>query len=130
MNVTNKITDIRIKRVYDEPAPSDGYRVLVDRLWPRGVRKEDLPHDTWCKVLAPSPDLRRWFGHKADRWNAFRDAYLHELNAADYHNAMKDLGGQAAKAGYRRITLLYAARDPELNHAVILANVLRQTLVA
>ncbi|RII83648.1 hypothetical protein CJO09_06790 [Neopusillimonas maritima] len=123
------MTDVRIKRVYDEPAHTDGFRVLVDRLWPRGVRKEDLPCDVWCKVLAPSADLRRWFGHKADRWNEFRDAYQHELHASDQQAAIKNLGTQAGEAGYRRITLLYAARDPELNHAVILANVLRQVLI-
>jgi|TARA_R110000850_G_scaffold277144_3_gene424100 uncharacterized protein YeaO (DUF488 family) len=123
------VTDIRIKRVYDEPSHTDGFRVLVDRLWPRGVRKEDLPYDVWCKVLAPSADLRRWFGHKADRWDEFRDAYLHELNASDQQAAIKNLGAQAGEAGYRRITLLYAARDPELNHAVILANTLRQFLI-
>lgn len=123
------ITDIRVKRVYDAPTHTDGFRVLVDRLWPRGVRKEDLPHDLWCKALSPSPDLRRWFGHKADRWDEFRDAYLHELSSSDQQAAIKSLGEQAGKAGYRRITLLYAARDPQLNHAVILADVLKQVLV-
>jgi uncharacterized protein YeaO (DUF488 family) len=125
-----KITDVRIKRVYEEPTHTDGFRVLVDRLWPRGVRKEDLPHDLWCKALAPSPDLRRWFGHKADHWDKFRDAYQHELNATDKQQAMQDLAKQAANAGYRRITLLYAARDPKLNHAVILATVLRHHVLA
>lgn len=119
------MTDIRIKRVYDEPAAHDGYRVLVDRLWPRGVRKENLPYDQWNKAVTPSPDLRRWFGHKAERWAGFRDAYVHELNAHEQRAALKALLDDAAAAGCRSLTLLYAARDPELNHAVILASVLR-----
>ncbi|MGH7507572.1 MAG: DUF488 domain-containing protein, partial [Longimicrobiales bacterium] len=71
---------IKLKRVYDEPHPSDGMRVLVDRLWPRGVRRQALAHDLWLKEVAPSTELRRWFGHDPERWPEFRRRYQRELS--------------------------------------------------
>lgn len=112
--------DIKIKRVYEKPEASDGYRVLVDKLWPRGIRKADLPYDYWAKELTPSTAARKAFGHKAENFDAFKERYLGELNASDAaHACAQQLKKDAAKAG-GTITLLYAARDPKINHAVIL----------
>lgn len=119
-----KIMDVQIKRVYEEPAPSDGYRVLVDRLWPRGVRKEALLYDAWAKNLAPSPDLRRWYHEDQEgRWPQFQDFYLRELEssaaAADF---LKTVSGKS------RVTLLYAARNEHRNHALVLKKFLEDAL--
>lgn len=113
-------THIQIKRVYDEPNVDDGYRVLVDRLWPRGVKKESLPMDRWCKELAPSPELRIWFDHRADRFAMFAKKYRDELKerhalAMEVLVAVEDVG---------MLTLLYAAKDPICNHAVVLRDAL------
>lgn len=113
--------DVKIKRVYEKPEASDGYRVLVDRLWPRGVRKADLPYDYWAKELAPSMAAREAFGHKAENFDSFKERYLGELDASgEAHACAKKLGEDATKAGDTTITLLYAAHDPKLNQAVIL----------
>lgn len=113
--------DIRIKRVYEKPGADDGYRVLVDKLWPRGIRKADLPYDYWAKELTPSTAARKAFGHKAENFDAFKERYLGELNANDAaHACAQQLEKAAAHAGDSTITLLYAARDPKINHAVIL----------
>lgn len=113
--------DIKIKRVYEKPEASDGYRVLVDKLWPRGMRKADLPYDYWAKELTPSTAARKAFGHKAENFDAFKERYLGELNASDEaHACAQRLEEDAAHAGDSTITLLYAARDPKINHAVIL----------
>lgn len=109
------------RRIYDPVAPEDGYRVLVDRVWPRGLRKEAAALDEWCRDLAPSAELRKWFGHDPDRWPAFRDAYRDEL--ARCPEALTRLLQQMATG---RVTLLYAARDREHNQAVVLAEVLAQ----
>lgn len=113
-----KTARVQIKRVYEDASNDDGYRVFVDRLWPRGVSKDALPYDLWCKDLAPSAALRRWFGHKAENWDGFRDGYASELHAPDSQQA---IGRVFAQADGRTITLVYGARDPEHNHAVILA---------
>jgi uncharacterized protein YeaO (DUF488 family) len=106
---------IAVKRVYEPAAKSDGYRVLVDRLWPRGLKKEDAALDAWSKELAPSPSLRKWFGHDPARWESFRHRYATELDhAAEY---WKPLASQASR---KRITLLYGARDEDHNNAVAL----------
>src|SRR5690606_26026079 len=99
----------KIKRVYEPARQADGYRVLVDRLWPRGVAKEDLPYDAWEKDLAPSPALRKWFGHKIDHWDQFRESYESELRSPEQAKRMREL---VKEAGGRDITLVYAARDP------------------
>ncbi|MCC2595602.1 DUF488 family protein [Pusillimonas sp. MFBS29] len=109
---------VHIKRAYEPAATSDGYRVLVDRLWPRGVSKEDLPYDEWCKDLAPSPALRKWFGHKVENWDQFRDSYESELRDPEQRERLHAL---IASAKGKRITLIYGARDPDHNHALILA---------
>lgn len=106
---------IQIKRVYDEPAPDDGVRALVDRLWPRGVPKEALPHDVWAKDITPSPELRQWFDHDPARFDEFARRYRDELR--DARPACDDL---LSRAGDGALTLLYAAKDPAHNHALVL----------
>ncbi len=109
---------VRIKRAYDAASPGDGYRVFVDRLWPRGMSRQDLAFDEWNKTLAPSPALRAWFGHKVENWEHFRASYLSELHAPEQRQGMRDL---IAAAQGRPITLVYAAKDTQHNHALILA---------
>jgi uncharacterized protein YeaO (DUF488 family) len=109
----------KLKRVYDEPAAGDGYRVLVDRLWPRGMTKEQAGLDAWLRDIAPSPALRTWFGHRPDRFAEFDVRYREELS----QNAkVADLRALLAQHG--TVTLLYAAKDPQVNHAVVLRNFL------
>lgn len=115
--------EVGIRRVYDTPKKSEGLRVLVDRLWPRGVRKDDLHYDLWEKEIAPTAGLRKWFGHDAARWDGFREKYRKELAAPE---AGERLDAIVRQAGKRRITLLYGARDPEHNHALVLADILRK----
>lgn len=105
---------IRTKRAYDPPDAGDGMRVLVDRLWPRGLKKENAAIDLWLKEAAPSAELRRWFGHDPARWDEFRRRYFGELT--DNRAALAPLF-----AARRVVTLLFAARDPEHNYAVALA---------
>jgi uncharacterized protein YeaO (DUF488 family) len=112
--------DVRVKRIYDPPEAGDGYRVLVDRLWPRGVSRERARLDEWARELAPSDGLRRWFGHDPARFNEFRSRYLTELK--DQPKGIADLR-QRARSG--PVTILYAARDEVHNEAVVLARLLR-----
>ncbi|NJM33769.1 MAG: DUF488 family protein [Rhodomicrobium sp.] len=108
---------LNIKRVYLPPHPDDGYRVLVDRLWPRGVTRAQAELDEWLAILAPSAVLRTWFGHRADRWIEFQQRYLIELTeikpAAELRRLSRIARGSA-------LTLVYAARNEQENHAVIL----------
>lgn len=113
--------NIVIKRVYEAPAKDDGYRILVDKLWPRGVKKADLPFDEWDKEITPSTELRKWFGHKPERFDEFEKKYEEEL--AQHKDAMDNIKSIAKK---HKITLLYAAKDPKINHAIILKNVLNR----
>ncbi|MER1968217.1 DUF488 family protein [Castellaniella sp. GW247-6E4] len=113
-----KTLPVRIKRVYEEATEADGFRVFVDRLWPRGVSKADFAYDLWSKDLAPSPALRTWFGHKVERWEGFRERYASELHEPACQQA---IGGIFAAAKGRAVTLVYGARDPEHNQALILA---------
>jgi uncharacterized protein YeaO (DUF488 family) len=106
---------VMIKRAYEPPARADGRRFLVERLWPRGVRKADLPLEAWLKDVAPSPELRRWFGHDPARWPEFRRRYFVELGSREA--ALQPLRA-AARAG--TVTLVYGARDTEHNAAVAL----------
>ena len=111
--------DIRVKRIYDPPARTDGTRVLVDRLWPRGVSKDRAKLKLWLKEIAPSDDLRRWFGHDPARFAEFSRRYRAELNAnKEAVSCMEDL----TKAG--TVTLLYGAHDTEHNEARVLADYL------
>lgn len=111
--------EIQVKRVYESPAAGDGLRVLVDRLWPRGVRKADAAIDRWCKDLAPSPELRRWFDHRPERFERFTDRYRQELD--DRVDPIDELLGSDEDIP---LTLVYAARDPIHNHAVVLRDYL------
>ena len=113
--------DIGRKRAYEPPATSDGYRVLIDRLWPRGVAKTDAEIDEWARELAPTTELRRWFGHDPERFAAFRQRYTEELAA--HEDKLRDLRRRARKG---RLTLVYSARDEEHNDAVVLAELLRR----
>lgn len=108
---------VAIKRAYDRPSPQDGSRILVDRLWPRGVSKAKAALDGWNKDVAPSPALRKWFDHRPERFKEFAKRYRAELK----HNpAVADLRALTGK-----VTLVYGARDPAINHAVVLAKVLK-----
>lgn len=114
-----------VKRVYEPAAPDDGYRVLVDRLWPRGLEKEHAAIDLWAKELAPSTVLRQWFGHDPARWEGFRHRYAGELDgAAEYWRPL------LARAAHHRVTLLYGARDEAHNNAVALKAYLDDRLAA
>jgi uncharacterized protein YeaO (DUF488 family) len=110
---------IAVKRAYEPAAKGDGVRILVDRLWPRGVSKEAAAIDDWMKELAPSTELRKWFGHEPARWAEFRRGYAAELK--DRGEALSRLRALATKG---RITLVYAARDEEHNDAVALRDIL------
>jgi uncharacterized protein YeaO (DUF488 family) len=116
---------LAVKRAYEPAAPDDGYRVLVDRLWPRGLKKETAALDLWIKELAPSTELRQWFGHEPSRWEAFRHRYASELDAAaEYWRPL------LARAARRRVTLVYSAHDDEHNNAVALKTYLETYLAA
>lgn len=114
---------IRIKRVYEPPEPADGRRVLVDRVWPRGLTREALAIDRWARDLAPSDDLRRWFGHDPARWDEFRRRYRLELAAPEREADLEEL---AAIARTGTLTLVYSARDPDHNQARVLAEVIAE----
>jgi uncharacterized protein YeaO (DUF488 family) len=111
----------KIKRIYEPPSPSDGYRVLVDRLWPRGISRERAALNEWAKDIAPTPELREWFDHRPDRFAEFKRQYKQQLSG---NTAWKALRNQLKN---RRVTLLYGAKDPEVNHAVVLMKLLNAT---
>jgi uncharacterized protein YeaO (DUF488 family) len=112
---------IRIKRAYESPARGDGRRILVERLWPRGMKKESLEADAWMKEIAPSTALRKWFDHRVERWDKFRQRYRDELEAnPDAWQPIVD----AARRG--TVTLLYSARDTAHNGAVVLRDYLTE----
>jgi uncharacterized protein YeaO (DUF488 family) len=110
---------VRLKRAYEQPEPSDGYRVLIDRLWPRGLTKERAHLDEWARELGPSTELRRWFAHDPARFPEFRRRYRNELTAQE--EKLRELR-QHARAG--TLTLVYSARDNEHNDAVVVAELL------
>lgn len=112
--------DIRIKRVYEAPEASDGFRVLVDRLWPRGLSKDVARLDEWVKDVAPSAELRRWFGHVPERYDEFKRRYHDELDENDAVQHLRDLAGE-----HDPLTLLYSAHDERHNQAVALLDYLR-----
>ena len=114
---------VDIKRVYEQAADEDGVRILVDRLWPRGVSKERAALSGWLKNVAPSPDLRRWWHHDPDRFEDFARRYRTEL---DDNPALGDLLSIVRE--HDRTTLVYAAKDPAVNHALILRDYIRQAL--
>jgi uncharacterized protein YeaO (DUF488 family) len=112
--------DVRAKRVYDEAEPGDGYRVLIDHIWPRGVSKERAHLEEWARELAPSGELRKWFDHVPERFPEFRSRYRDELAA---HGEQVDELRRRARNG--PLTIVYAARDTEHNNAVVLAELVR-----
>jgi len=117
---------VLLKRAYDEPSKSDGFRVLVDRLWPRGISKIKLHLDLWEKAVAPSTELRKWFDHDPAKWSEFRKRYHAELRHAATRRAIDET---IAAAGKRRvITLVYGAKDTEHNEAVVLQGVFQRRL--
>lgn len=118
------MTKIALKRVYDDYSDQDGYRVLVDRLWPRGVKKEHLHYDLWAKDITPSTELRKTFHeNKEEMWSLFEKKYVEELSNSQ---AVKDFIQNIKK--YPKVTLLYAAKDPVHNHAIILKKYLDKEL--
>ncbi|WP_462417947.1 DUF488 domain-containing protein [Kytococcus sp. Marseille-QA3725] len=128
------MTSVRTRRVHDhveDPDGTQGLVALVDRLWPRGVRKEDLPYDLWPKEVTPSDDLRKWFhsvegDERAERFEEFSERYRDELEQGEAAEALKELAHEVRKVDV--VTLLFAAKDTEHNHAEVLAKVLRQKL--
>jgi len=112
---------VRLKRVYDEPAKSDGLRVLVDRLWPRGLKKSEVEIDDWVKEIAPSTPLRKWFGHDPGKWKEFKRRYWAELN-----NRREQVEKLARYARRRSVTLLFSAKESEHNNAAALKEYLDQ----
>jgi uncharacterized protein YeaO (DUF488 family) len=112
---------VRVKRVYEPASRDDGARILVDRLWPRGVKKEDLELDEWAKDVAPTPALRTWYGHRPERFDEFRRRYLEELRSGGANESFEEL---RRRAGTETLTLLTATRDVERSGAAVLAEAL------
>lgn len=113
--------NIRIKRVYEQPNDEDGFRVLVDRLWPRGLTKEKAAIDLWLKEIAPTTELRKWFSHDPEKWNEFKKRYFNELKENKVSvSVLKDHLKKGA------VTLVYAARDEAHNEALLLCNLLKE----
>ncbi|SNT09905.1 Uncharacterized conserved protein YeaO, DUF488 family [Micrococcales bacterium KH10] len=112
---------VTIKRIYDESSQADGWRVLVDRLWPRGVTKERADLDDWCKEVAPSPDLRTWWGHDPQTFDEFTRRYRAELKE---NPAVAQFAASCRE--HDRVTLLYGAKDPQINHAAVLREYLQE----
>lgn len=119
MSTAIKVGNVKLKRAYEQPESEDGVRLLVDRLWPRGVKKEEAAIDEWMKELAPSTELRKWFGHDPDRWEEFRERYAKEVN--EHPDQLKQLRALARKGA---ITLVYSAHDEEHNNAVALRDII------
>lgn len=111
---------VQIKRIYESKAPEDGTRILVDRLWPRGLSKEKAHIDLWLKDIAPSPALRKWFNHDPRKWNTFQERYIQELGS---NNASLKVLKAEVKKG--KVTLLFAAKDEQCNNARVLQNLLK-----
>ena len=109
---------IKLKRAYESPAESDGQRILVERLWPRGITKERAKIDLWMREIAPSPELRKWYAHDIEKWPEFRKRYLEELK----HN--KDQLHQLQELIERPVTFIYAAKDEQHNSALVLKDLL------
>jgi uncharacterized protein YeaO (DUF488 family) len=119
MNKKVAARNVKVKRAYESPAASDGTRILVDRLWPRGIKKETAGIDQWCKDISPSTALRKWFGHDPARWPEFRRRY-----AAEVREQPEQLAKLRAQARRGQITLVFSAHDEEHNDAVALREIL------
>jgi uncharacterized protein YeaO (DUF488 family) len=109
------MSGVKIKRIYEPLSPADGHRILVDRLWPRGIKKEDANIDKWLKEIAPSTALRKWFNHEPEKWLQFKKKYHAELKNSP---ALEELLTYVHE--YKTVTLLYASKEKEYNHAVVL----------
>jgi len=107
--------DLKTKRVYEQPKETDGYRVLVDRVWPRGMSKKKANIDLWLKDIAPSSELRKWFSHDREKWPEFKDRYFRELQ--EKPKLLKSIRDKAKEG---RVTLVYGAKDEQFNNAVCL----------
>lgn len=110
---------VQIKRAYESAQSSDGYRVLVDRIWPRGVSKEQLGLDEWIKEISPSTDLRKWFGHDPDKFTEFKKRYKQELKKSGAIDSLTELSNK-----HKTLTLVYGAKDEKHNNAVVLKEIL------
>jgi uncharacterized protein YeaO (DUF488 family) len=119
------MSNVRLQRAYDDPTSRDGYRVLVDRVWPRGRSKEELRLDAWARDLGPSTGLRTWFGHDPARWAEFQERYRAELSEPDRAQALDALAAEARRGP---VTLVYGARDREHNQAQVIADELERRL--
>ena len=116
---------IAIKRAYEAAGADDGCRVLVDGLWPRGITKEGLKIDAWMKEIAPSAALRKWYGHKPEKWEEFRNKYRQELSKPPRKALLDELVGRARK---EQLTLVFGARDAERSNAAVIAEMIRSEL--
>lgn len=116
--------EIRLKRIYDESSDDDGTRILVDRVWPRGVRKSEAAIDMWAKEIAPTTELRKWFDHDPEKWDSFKELYEKELVAKK--GQITSMLGQVTD---NRLTLIYSARDREHNQAVVLKEFIENKLM-
>ncbi len=114
--------EIKIKRIYEKPDASDGYRILVDRLWPRGMKKETAAIDLWLKEVAPSNTLRQWFNHEPEKWQEFKNRFVEELV-----EKQEQLATIATKAKSQTVTLLYSAKDEKHNNAMALLELINTT---
>lgn len=112
---------VTIKRIYEAPSPQDGYRILVDRLWPRGIKKEAANIDRWLKEIAPTNELRKWFGHDPVKWTEFQKKYKQELKTNTAWKELLHLSEQ-----HKKLTILYAAKDKKHNHAVLISKLLNK----
>lgn len=119
------VDNIRIKRAYEPRTENEGYRVLVDRLWPRGISKERLAPDAWIRELSPSDELRKWFGHDPSLWSEFQKRYRRELETDEARAALRELTKRAKEGP---VTLLYAAKDELHNNAVVLRSLIAARL--
>ncbi|MDO5654762.1 MAG: DUF488 domain-containing protein [Flavobacteriaceae bacterium] len=113
--------NIQIKRIYEKAETSDGFRVLVDRIWPRGISKEEANLDEWLKDIAPSAELRQWFDHKEERFDEFKEKYISQLK-----DKTQEINYLNMRAKTRNLTLVYAAKDEKHNQAIILQEILEQ----
>lgn len=113
---------ISVKRAYEAPSKSDGFRILVDRIWPRGVSKENADIDLWLKEIAPSSDLRKWFNHEAEKWEEFMQKYAKELD--ENHEKVEEL--KKVLEDHKTVTFVYAAKDENFNNAIALKDYLKE----
>lgn len=112
------MSELLCKRIYEPKAENDGFRILADRLWPRGIRKENAGIDLWAKEIAPSPELRKWFGHDPERFQEFRARYLKELSGNQQAQTLSVMVNEKLQTS--NVTLLYAAKDTAMNNAAVL----------